>query len=197
MQRRKVVWSIVVVALLAIVWIGQALSQEGGQQRPAREGRAQQRRQWNPERMRQRMLERVKEALSAADKEMTEEEWKILQPKIVKVQTLSGQTTGMGGMARMGRRRPGGGERPAEGAEPTRKLTDVEKMAQDLQKSAQQLQAALDNKDAKLGEIKQKLTALRAAREKVKQESAKAQKALRDILTLRQEAQLVLMGLLD
>ena len=94
-------------------------------------------------------------------------------------------------------RRTRGRQRPAEGAEPTRKLTDVEKMAQELQKSVQELQAALENKEAKLAEIKQKLTTFRVTREKIKQELAKAQKALRDVLTLRQEAQLVLRGLLD
>lgn len=46
-------------------------------------------------------------------------------------------------------------------------------------------------------QIRAALTQLRAAREKVKQELAKAQKDLRQIMTLRREAVLVLNGLLD
>ncbi len=64
-------------------------------------------------------------------------------------------------------------------------------------KSTEELRKVLDNKDAKSDEIKAKLTALREAREKTKQELAKAQQELRGGLNVRQEAQLVLMGLLD
>jgi hypothetical protein len=46
-------------------------------------------------------------------------------------------------------------------------------------------------------QIRDALTQLRAAREKVKQELTKAQKNLRQIMTLRQEAILILNGLLD
>ena len=135
------------------------------------------------------MLTRIKQALSASDKDTTPEEWKVLEPKVEKVLTLSGQTRGMRGMASMFGRRTRGGQRPG-GAEPTRELTDVEKLTQALQ-------TVLANKEAKLEEIKEKLTALRQAREKAEQELVNAQKALREALTLRQEAQLVLMGLLD
>ncbi len=64
-------------------------------------------------------------------------------------------------------------------------------------KSTEELRTVLENKDAKPDEIKAKLTALREAREKAKEELAKAQQGLRQGLNLRQEAQLVLMGLLN
>ena len=92
-------------------------------------------------------------------------------------------------MGRMFMRRAPRRETP-ESPEPTREPTAVEK-------ALQELQAVLDNEEARPMEIKQKLTALRQAREKVKQELAKAQQELRGLLTARQEAQLVLMGLLD
>ncbi len=59
------------------------------------------------------------------------------------------------------------------------------------------LMVLLQNKEAKPPEIKAKLTALRAAREQARQELSKAQKNLRQLMTLRQEAVLVLNGLLD
>lgn len=133
--------------------------------------------------MRQRMMERIKEALAPTD-----EEWQVLEPRVDKVQTLSRQASmrrGMGG-AMGGRRGRGGPEAPAE----TRELSGPEK-------AVQELQTTLDNTEAKPEEIKAKLTALREAREKAKQELAEAQEALREVVTLRQEAQLVLMGLLD
>ncbi len=177
MSRMKVVVGLAVVGLLASVWIGQALSQE---EAPA----AERRRRFDPERMRQMILERIKENLGATD-----EDWKVLKPKVEKVQTLSRQARGGGGMGMFfGRRR----RRPAgEGeAAPTRELSAVEKKVQELQ-------TLLENEEAKPEEITKKLTALREAREKAKQKLAKAQKQLRELLSVRQEAQLVLMGLLD
>jgi len=131
--------------------------------------------------MRERMLERVKEVLAPTD-----EEWKVLEPKIGKVQELSLQASIRGGMAFMRGRR---GDRP-QPPEEAPELTGVEK-------AVEQLRTALDSEEAKPEELKEKLTALREAREKSKQELAEAQQALRELVTLRQEAQLVLMGLLD
>ena len=149
----------------------------------------------DPEQMRQMMLEGIKQALKATD-----EDWEVLQPRIEKVQTLSRQTRGMGGMgAFFGRRRmPGGGPGGPGGmpggrrggAESARELTEVEKQIQELA-------TVLENEEADPEEIKEKLTALREARENAKQELAKAQDELREVVTLRQEAQLVLMGMLD
>jgi len=52
-------------------------------------------------------------------------------------------------------------------------------------------------KEAAADQIKAKLTALRAAQSGAAQELAKARQSLRQLLTLRQEAVLVLNGLLD
>jgi hypothetical protein len=63
--------------------------------------------------------------------------------------------------------------------------------------SLEALQTLLDDENATSGEIKTKLAALRKAREKSKQELIAAQRELRELLTLRQEATLVVMGLLE
>jgi hypothetical protein len=59
------------------------------------------------------------------------------------------------------------------------------------------LQELLREEKAPVDQIKAKLTALRAAREKAAQELSKARQSLRQLMTVRQEAVLVLNGLLD
>lgn len=117
----------------------------------------------------------------------TDEEWKALQPKVEKLLTARDAAgTGRMMMGGMGGGRGGAAPAPAEGAV----VTPVEKATNDLR-------TTLDNQSAKPEEIKAKLTALREAREKAKQDLAKAQGDLREALSLRQESQCVLMGMLD
>jgi hypothetical protein len=152
---------------------------------------------FDPARMRQMMEQRMKEQLGATDAE-----WQVLGPRLTKVMNLSRQTGGGMGRMMMGRRgRQGGpqggpqdqqrgdrrgGRGPFGGGEPTAVDT-----------AAEALQTTLSNTEATPEDIKAKLTAFRSAKEKAKQELAKAQQDLRQVLTLRQEAQLVLMGMLD
>ena len=109
----------------------------------------------------------------------------------MKVSELNRQTSGFGrgfGGPGFGGRR-GGPQGDRQGA-PQRELTAVEK-------ASEQLQTTLENTAATPDQIKTQLTALRAAKEKSKQELAAAQQELRKLVTVRQEAQLVLMGMLD
>lgn len=143
----------------------------------------------DPGGMQQRMMEMMKTRLGASD-----DEWKIIEPRLTKVMELQrtagnmgGMMRGMGGMFGRGGRRPDvAGRQEAQAAE-----TDP------VQKASDSLQETLDKTDASADEIKAKLQAFRDAREKAQQELAKARQDLRDVLTLRQEAQLVLMGMLD
>ena len=169
----KVVMPAVIVALLMAGIASVTLAQEGGQGG---------RRRFDPGQMRQRYMDRIKETLGASD-----EEWAVLEPRIQKVQELSMQTRagGRGGMFG-GRGARGGGDAPA----PERELTPV-------QTATQGLQTILEDEAASAEDIQAKLTALREAREKAKQEVAKAQAELREVLTIRQEAQLVVMGMLE
>jgi hypothetical protein len=144
---------------------------------------------FDPEQMRQMMEQRMKEILGATD-----DEWKVLGPRVMKVQELSRQTSGPGrGMMMMfgrGMRGGPGGNRPGGPMGMNRELTETEK-------AQEQLQTLLEDTATTPDKIKEQLTKLRAAREKDKAELAKAQKSLREVLTLRQEATLVLMGMLD
>jgi len=176
MWKRKAVFAAVIVSVAAGLFMAQAFSQQAPGERPGRAGGAAGTRR-TPEEMRQAYLDRIKTTLG-----VTDEEWAALVPKIEKVQGLSSQLTATGRMGAGGRRQPAGAA-PAE-------LTEIEKLVQNLR-------GILENQQATADEITNGLKALREAREKVKQELTKAQEDLRQTLTARQEAQLVLMGLLD
>lgn len=71
-----------------------------------------------------------------------------------------------------------------------RELTEGEKTCEELQK-------LLEDKNSKQEDIDQKIETLRRARENAAKELVKARQELREVLTARQQARLVLMGLLD
>ena len=129
------------------------------------------------------MTDRMKKNLGASD-----EEWTIIEPRLTKVMRLS-RETGLGsGIAMMMQRRGGPGQqRPGQADREQGKVS----------KATQQLRTTLENKEAKPEEIKAKLTAVRKAKEQARQELSKAQQQLREVLSLKQEAQLVLMGMLE
>lgn len=133
------------------------------------------------ESFRQRMNERLKTALKASD-----EEWSIIQPLLEKVQTK--QREAMGGRfgALFGDRR-GGGNRPGR-PDGANRPTPAEVEA---------LKAALEADDTSPAEIKAKLEAVRAVRKKAADELTQAQEELRKVLTQRQEASLVMVGILE
>ncbi len=137
---------------------------------------------FDPAQFRQRMLDRLKEELGTND-----EEFKALQPKIEKVfQSQRDLNAGRFG-GRRGGRGPGGDAATPGGTQPQ---SAVQTASTDLQKT-------LENKDAKPDEIKTKLDALREAKTKAKSDLAAAQQDLRGVLSQRQEAVLVMSGLLD
>ncbi len=129
------------------------------------------RRRRDPAQMRQRMMERMKESLGATD-----EEWAVISPRLEKVMTS--RTAAMA--RRVGRR--GAGEEV--------ELTPV-------QQAAQELQTVLDDQASTAEQVVAKLTAYREAREKARQELAVAEEELREVLSAKQEARMVLTGMLD
>lgn len=161
------------IAVLALAVVGSSMVSAQEDRQPGGRGQRMTREEFMA-----RMAERQRESLGA-----TEEEWQVLGPKVEAVQTLSRQLSG-GGFRRMGGRRGGDDQQPAENQ------TEIEKATAALRET-------LDNEGATAADIKAKLTALRAAREKARQELAKAQDELRELVTQRQEALLVLQGLLD
>jgi hypothetical protein len=183
---RKAIGIGAVGSLVALLVVSMAVAQPGGGGGAGggggqRMGRG----NFDPEQMRQMMAERMQEQLG-----VTAEEWKIVGPRVEKVQTLS-RDLNTGGFGMFGGRMRGGmgGRRRGmmgENAEPTA-----------VQKAAETLQTTLDSPSPSTEEIKKQLTALRQAKEKTKQELATAQAELRKVLSLPQEARCVLMGLLD
>jgi multidrug efflux pump subunit AcrB len=139
--------------------------------------RAQQ--QFDPAQFRERMMNNIKERLGASD-----DEWKVISPKVEKVMTAQRDARGGGGFAGFGGRgrRGGGGDQ-----QPT---TETGKASADLQ-------AALENKDTPADDIAKKLAAYREARDKGRAALQASQKELKEILTQRQEAVLVNMGMLE
>ena len=131
---------------------------------------------WTPEQIHQRSMERIKEAVTTS-----EDEWKALEPKLDEIVKLSREA----GVYTSFRRR-----RSSSTTDAQTPLTGVAKATQDLE-------TTLGDEKAKPEEITAKLTALRDARKKAKEELATARKSASDLVNLRQEAQLVLLGILD
>ena len=139
--------------------------------------RAQQ--QFDPAQFRERMMNNIKERLGASD-----DEWKVISPKVEKVMTAQRDArAGGGGFGGFG----GGGRRGGGDQQPT---TEVGKASADLR-------TALENKDTPADDIAKKLAAYREARDKGRAALTASQKELKEILTQRQEAVMVNMGMLE
>jgi hypothetical protein len=164
---------LLMVGLVALVaGTGNAIAQDDGGGR--RGGN------FDPAQFQQQMMDRFKERL-----EMTNDtEWAAVQGLIQKV--MDARRATFNGMGFGGRRGGGdnGGRNGGRGAFNTTPSPEAE----DLQK-------ALDAK-ASPDELKAKLAKLRDARKAKEETLAKAQEDLRKVLTLRQEATAVSMGLL-
>jgi len=153
-------------------------------------------RNFDPAQFNQMMLDRYKEALQPTD-----DEWKAISPLVEKVMTL--QRESMGGRMRfmggpggqgMGRQRPQGQNQPqGQDQQQRRRGPGFGQPDPDMEA----LQAVLDSSNPSQDEIKAKLTALRDARKKKAAELQTAREALVQVLTLKQEATLVLSGLLE
>ena len=197
MLQGKSLIALVVAAIVGMIVVGQAVSQDARPATPDRTrrgagdagGRTRRGAEMTPERMaefRERMAKR--EADRMTEKlGITADEWKVLAPRVQKVQTLL-RDAQPSRMMMGGRRGRGGRGGAANGAEV--KLSPVQTATEALRK-------LLEDKAANAPQIKSKLADLRKAREKARQELAVARKALRDVLSVRQEAQMSLDGILD
>ncbi len=192
---------IAVLGLAAVVGTsGLALAQDRGGDRPERPNREQRERGDRGDRaergergpraergqrgergdrgdMQARMAERMKEQMKVSD-----EEWAVLQPKLAKVMEAQRASRGgmMGGFGR-GRGGPDGG---AQAETP-------------LAKASSELRQTLEKEDASANEIKERLAAVREARKQAEENLKAAREDLRSVLTPRQEAALVVVGMLD
>ncbi len=141
---------------------------------------------FDPEQMRARMMERYRDALEIKN----DDEWKVIQPLIQKVsdarRAMGGGFGGFGGPGRGGRRGPGGdtgGDRRGG-------------MFGEPNPEAEALQKSIEAK-ASAEELKAKLAKYRESQKAKQAALTAAQEELRKVLTLRQEASSVMMGLLQ
>lgn len=173
-------------------------------------------RNFDPEQMRQRMMERYREQLDVKD----DAEWKLISERIEKVTEAQREARfgGMMGFGGRGGRRGGpggpGGPPPAattDGAAPAAPAAaDATRPAEDRRPpggppgfgrfgdnspEAEDLQKAIEAK-ASGDELKAKLAKLRESRKAKEAKLEKAQDDLRQVLSVRQEAAAVLAGLL-
>ena len=144
---------------------------------------------WDPEQMRQRMMERIREQLAVKD----DAEWSVIESRIKKINdSRSGMGRGFGGPGG-GPGGPGGQGAPGgQGGQGGRQGRGGFGQANP---DAEVLQTALDS-GASADDIKVKLTAYRAAAKVKEGQLEKAQDELRQLLSVKQEARAVLLGLL-
>jgi hypothetical protein len=152
-----------------LIGAGNAMAQGGGGGGGGGRGN------FDPAQFAQMRLDRAKESLEVTN----DAEWQVLQPLVQKV--FDAEAAVPRGM-RGGGRRGGGGGGGRFGGTPSPEL--------------QALQSAIEAK-ASPDDLKAKLAKLRDTRKEKEAALAKAQDDLRKVLTVRQEASAVLMGLLQ
>lgn len=159
---------------------GQQGGQQGGQDNG---GRGNRRGNWDPAQMQQRMMEGLKEQLKAQ-----EDEWKVLEPKLAKVMEAQRDMRFGGGMGFGGRGGPGGGRD---------NNPNPDQPQSELQKAGRDLRTTLQNDGASASDIEAKLKSYREARDKAQETLKAAREDLKGVLTQRQEAVLVMAGMLE
>jgi hypothetical protein len=166
-------------AFLSVVALAASAVLATAQDNNNNQGRERGRGNFNPEEFRARMAERMKTSLK-----VTDDEWAVLQPLIEKVTTKQRESFGgFGGFGRGGDRgNRGGGDSNSD------RPGAAERAA---------LRTALESESTPADDLKAKLEALRASRKKIAAELAAAREDLKKVVTVRQEAVLVSMGILE
>ncbi len=194
MKRTTLLSLVAGAAVILTPAVGTAFAQDtapaappaGGQAGPGGPGGGQGGRRGNfdPAQFRQRMMENYRDKLGIKD----DAEWGVIEGRINKIDEARRSTMrgfgGFGGRGPGGPGGPGGGQGNRGGGGGAQANPD-----------ADALQAALDS-GASAEEIKLKLTAYRDATKKKEADLAKAQDDLRQLLSVKQEASVVLLGLL-
>ena len=148
---------------------------------------------FDPSQFMDRMVDRYQEGLEVSD-----DEWSVLKPLVAKI--VEKQFTGRGrGFGGFGGGRGGRGGRGGDGD----RQADRGQRGQRGQRggggggnsATEDLRNAIEAGDA--AKIKSELASYRAAQKKSAAELSKARNELRQLLTVKQEANMVVMGLLD
>jgi hypothetical protein len=147
---------------------------------------------------------------------VNDEQWKIIEPRLKKVKhyreqafigtkppfqsNFSGFSTGPGGAQGFSSGFSGGFQfqgGPGGTFQSTPARQDSDGPISDGEVLCEEIQKLLDDPQATPEQVSQKLDALRKEREKARKQWVAAQQQLREVLDFRQQARLVLMGLLD
>jgi len=182
MAKRRLVISIISLLFWPTLALAQQNSEGQSSQRapstrPSRESRSS---------FQESQLKRIQEQLGA-----TEDEWKVIEPRIVIVQELERNSVARANGGLNGRGRRGGANAAAAQASSSSATVSP------VQQATRELEDSLGSKDTRPDEIKSKLVALREARSKALADLSAARDKLREILTARQEAALVMLGILN
>lgn len=177
MNKLKYILALALIGAFTGLGTSQSLAQDEQGGRPRRGGGERgERPNFDPEQMRQRMMDRYKEMLGVKD----DAEWKLISERIEKVNEAR-RAVGAGGMGGMMFNRPGGGPRGGGFGQSS--------------PEAEALQKAIES-NASSQEIKTALEKYRNARKEKEASLEKAQDELRKVLSVKQEAAAVLAGLL-
>ena len=146
---------------------------------------------FDPQKMQQQIQERMMTSIREQLVVTNDTDWKVIEPRLAKViqVRMESMFSGMGGMRGMMGNRGGGGPGGPGGGRGFPGMGQPDPDAEALQK-------ALDDK-APTEQIKSTLARYREARKRKEAELAKTREELRQVLSLRQEAVLVSMGMLN
>ena len=223
MAKRRIIIGLAVCLLLGV--FGQRLLSQGMRpgRLPARPDFERMRRMSPEEKVRyfRRMAEEQEAEAMKQALEVDERQWKVIEPKLKKVRACrdqafvgiglpfqssftssvvpslggaGGQSFGGGFSGGFQFQAGGGGGTVVNRSSPWQ---DFGRQPTEGERICEELQLLLQVPGAGPDKIRQKLDSLRRAREKARKQLVKAQQELRKVLTFRQQARLVLMGLLD
>jgi uncharacterized coiled-coil DUF342 family protein len=138
---------------------------------------------FDPAAIRERIMQAVKTAVNPTD-----DEWKVLEPKLVKVMLLRMD---------VGEGIPISGSRGVRIRAFIRNMLDPNSPPSQVDERLAELQKMIDDNETSNDFYHNKVEQLRKAREKAREELKAAQEDVTKLLTLRQEAALVDLGILD
>lgn len=141
---------------------------------------------FDPTQFQQRIMDNVKEKLAFTN----DAEWTAVKPLVQKV--IDARRDTMVRMSGFGRRGGTNGDNSAQNSDQSARRGSFDQSSPE----ADSLQKSLDS-NAPIDQIKAGLEKYRAARKDKEAKLAEAQENLRKVLTVRQEAQAVLLGLLN
>lgn len=189
----------VLVSVLAALVLGtgfaEAQNRQGNQnpQRNSQNMRNMNFRNMDPQQIQQMIQQRMMEMLRERLVVTNDAEWRVVEQRLSKVLRLrmeaAADGVGMMGMGRMAFGRGGFGGRGGG-------LRGLQAILGEPSPEARALQQAIEN-NVPTDQLKGALARYREARQRKQEEVAKAREQLRQVLTLRQEAILVSMDVLD